>query len=91
MALGMLRSAKWLRNHGVSLLYSAPGSSPERRYIAPDGELTVGQASRLLRCSEMRIYRMEKRGAIRLRPRNGVAMVPLGECRKARRLILTQT
>jgi hypothetical protein len=77
MAIAMLVSIKWLNNHGVMLTYAGR----QRRFVAPDGALTVGQARQLLGLSTMRLYRLRQQGKIRFL--NGSpAMVPLAELRK---------
>jgi hypothetical protein len=74
-----LVSAKWLKNHGVMLRYAGNGSG---RFVPPQGELTTGQAARLLDVLPMQIYRLEARKLLRFRRRGGVAMIPLSDLRK---------
>jgi hypothetical protein len=81
MALPRLVSARWLGNHGVSLRDSRGGTA----CVPPDGALTVGQVSKLLRCLPIQVYRLVGRGVLHFRRRNGVAMVRLSELRRRRR------
>jgi len=83
--MAMLKSIRWLRNHGVLMTFS--GGNGARRFVPPDGELTMGQARRLLGLSQMRLYRLAETGKIRCNTRGRVAMVALSELRK----LLTQT
>lgn len=76
----MLKSIRWLRNHGVLMTFS--GGNGSRRFVPPDGELTIGQARRLMGLGQMRLYRLHEQGKIRLNTRGKVAMVPLAELRK---------
>ena len=81
MALAMLRSIKWLKNHGVMLTYARAGKQIPRVYVPPDGALTVGQARQLLGVGQMRLYRLREQGRIKFI--NGEpAMVALSELRR---------
>jgi hypothetical protein len=83
MALAMLRSIKWLKNHGVMLTYARTGKDIPRVYVPPDGALTVGQARQLLGVGQMHLYRLHERGRIKFI--NGEpAMVALSELRRVK-------
>lgn len=83
MRFGLLRSVKWLGNHGVMVRFSGGG----HRFAPPNGTLTVLEASRLLGVGEMRLYRMERRGLIRFQHGPRGVTVGLDQVRKAARLV----
>ena len=68
MANHTLRSATWLRNGWVRLGYDG-----HRCHVSPRGLVTTGQAARLLRVSDMTIYRMVEAGALKVARRDPVA------------------
>jgi hypothetical protein len=76
----MLKSARWLSNHGVMLTYS--GGAGSRRFIPPDGQLTVGEATKLLGLTHTRIDRLAATGRVKLIARGAVRVVSLAECRR---------
>lgn len=81
MAHPRLVSARWLKNHGVSLRYAGNGGF---RYVPPDGVLTVGEVAKLLNTYKLKVYRLEEQGRIRFVDRRGggIAMVRLAHVRK---------
>jgi hypothetical protein len=82
MALAMLRSIKWLKNHGVMLTYARRGKEIPRVYVPPDGALTIGQARQLLGLGQMRLYRLREQGKLKFLGSGPVAMVSLAELRR---------
>jgi excisionase family DNA binding protein len=77
MALGMLVSARWLGNRGVSLRHRGG-----TRFVPAGGAVTVNEACRLLKLSPMRVYRAIRAGHLELVAGNGVAKVGLKALRR---------
>jgi hypothetical protein len=67
MPKARLIEARWMRPHrgprGVELRY-ADGS---RRFVPRHGNLTVGEAARLLKTYEVAIYRLGAKGRVAIR------------------------
>lgn len=77
-----LKSVKWLKNHGVSLVYGRRGRKVQTRYVAPNGRLTIGEATKLMGLTHTRLDRLRIRGKVRLVHHGPVRMVTLAECRR---------
>jgi hypothetical protein len=82
MAQPRLVSARWLKNHGVSLRYAGNGSTARLKFVPPDGALTVGEVAKLLNVYPLQVYRLVNRGVLTFKDRSGVATVPLKQIRK---------
>lgn len=86
MAQPRLVLSKWLRNHGVSLFYRTTEGASRKRFVAANGHLTVGEASRVLGAYDMKLYRMIEARELRTVKIRGVRMVPMSEARRLRSL-----
>jgi hypothetical protein len=71
------------KNHGVTVVYRHRHLGASRRFVPAAGAVTLLEASRLLKCHTMRLYRLAAAGRIRLRQREGKpALVSLGDVRR---------
>jgi len=78
MPLPRLVSVRWCANHGVLLRDSQGG----RRFVRPNGALTVGEVSKLMGVYPLQVYRLVQRGVFSFKDRAGIATVPLGQIRE---------
>lgn len=84
--LTRLKAARWLANHGVMLTYSGPRGGA-KRYVPPDGRLTVGEATRLLGLTHTRLDRLKAQGRLKLLAVGSVRMVTLREVRRVKAML----
>lgn len=82
MACPRLVSVWLLRNHGAIAVYSSTRRGMVRRFVAPDGDLSMAEAARALKTNRQMIWRMARAGLIVARVARSRWCVPLAEIRR---------
>lgn len=79
-----LRSARWLGNNGVLVIYRGPTGTDTRRFEPPSGFLTIPETCKLLKIYDVMLYRLRDMGRLQVRRRGGLALVSVREALRIR-------
>lgn len=82
MARPRLKSIRFLKNHGVRVVYGTSTTPARARFERPNGHLSAYEAARLLGLRPLQVYRLARANRLPMRPRRmGSRRVPVGVCR----------
>ena len=75
-----LIGARWLKNHGLELLFRDPATQRRStRFVGPKAELTMAEAAVALRTYTLLLYRMRRLGRLKTTGRERSSRVPMAE------------